>query len=60
MKSKNALKFIAATAGITWAAAAFAHPGHAEIAFHWHSTDALGLALVAVLAAAALYLATRR
>ncbi len=35
---------------------ALAHDGHALAGAHWHATDAYGFAVVAVLAAAALWL----
>jgi hypothetical protein len=52
-------KQLAAGAGlIAWAAAAVAHEGHnMPGASHWHATDTAGLAVMALLAAIAIWLA---
>jgi hypothetical protein len=48
----------AATALLTLASAAHAHPGHgAATPWHWHATDTSGFLLVAVLAGLALWFA---
>ncbi|WP_158290102.1 hypothetical protein [Ramlibacter sp. WS9] len=44
-----ATTLMAATAGV------WAHDGHGLAGSHWHSTDAAGIALVAVLAGLALF-----
>ena len=40
---------------LTLPVAAFAHEGHGLAGAHWHATDTLGLVLVTVLAAIALW-----
>jgi type IV secretory pathway TrbF-like protein len=57
---KHTLHTLVATALLA-ASAAQAHQGHGQAAAsHWHATDTLGLLLVAVLAAGALWLGRRK
>jgi hypothetical protein len=55
MKTLNALRIIAASAGITWAGASFGHDGHAMTGAHWHATDAWGFVALAAMTALAIW-----
>jgi hypothetical protein len=55
MKTNNALKLIAASAGISWANGVFAHDGHGLSGIHWHATDTWGFVAVAALAGLAMW-----
>lgn len=54
-----ATKFIAACATLTGATSVFAHEGHGLAGSHWHASDTLGFVVVAVLAAAAVWLSRK-
>jgi hypothetical protein len=59
MRLRPALKSIAACAHGIWAPAAFAHEKGGWAAIHWHLSDFAGIAVVAGLTAAALWVAFR-
>ncbi len=55
------MKMLLTLAATALPLAAFAHEGHGlPGASHWHATDTLGLLLVVVLAAGAVWLSRRR
>ena len=57
---KIARKLIAAYAGLTAAASALAHEGHALEGAHWHATDAGVFMIVLALVGAALWFGGRK
>ncbi|HMA06630.1 MAG TPA: hypothetical protein VKP68_02135 [Ramlibacter sp.] len=52
---RYARKLAAAAALLPACITAFAHDGHGLAGSHWHATDTLGFALVALLAALAIW-----
>lgn len=53
--SKNAIKFIAATASMAGAGATFAHEGHGLHGSHWHATDLWGFVAIGLVLALAIW-----
>ena len=60
MTPSMTLQSIAASAILTWTGSALAHDGHGLLGSHWHHSDSLGFAMVAVLAAAAVWLSQKK
>jgi uncharacterized membrane protein YkvI len=56
MRTKIAIKLIAAYAVFTPATSAFSHDGHGLTGSHWHVSDAWGFVALAMLVAVAVWL----